>query len=100
MTEKNRYVERRDVNVHTAGLGLGLLRRAGPFGFERAVRRSPGSGDRVLFPAVRAPAGHTDCSVCLRVCREQIVQSTGRKAVIWRSHAIGLKRDITRTYTM
>jgi hypothetical protein len=55
---------------------------AGPFGFERgkyAVAQAV--GERVLLPAVRSASPETLIVADGFSCREQIRQSTGRKAL-------------------
>lgn len=64
-------------------LDSGCCGMAGSFGFESGPRHDLAQkcGERALFPAVRAAASGTLIIANGFSCREQIVQSTGRRAV-------------------
>ena len=69
---------------------------AGPFGFERekyAIAQA--SGERVLLPAVRQASPDTLIISDEFSCREQIFQSTGRRALISPKRSCSLRRVST-----
>jgi len=65
-------------------LDSGCCGMAGPFGFERENTQSAqAAGERVLLPAVRQASPDTIIVSDGFSCREQILQSTGRRAYTW-----------------
>ena len=72
----------RKMGVELQTLDAGCCGMAGPFGFEKekyAVSRA--IGERVLLPAVRQASAETLIVADGFSCREQIFQSTGRRAI-------------------
>jgi hypothetical protein len=59
-----------------------MLRNGRPFGFEREKYSiAQAAGERVLLPAVSQASAHTLFTSDGFSCREQIRQSTGRRAL-------------------
>jgi FAD/FMN-containing dehydrogenase/Fe-S oxidoreductase len=80
MTDEESLLRRMGVELQSPDAGCCGM--AGPFGFERdkfAVAQAV--GERVLLPAVRSAASETVIVADGFSCREQIQQSTGRRAV-------------------
>ncbi len=72
----------RKVGVDLQSLDSGCCGMAGSFGFEKDnYNVSLAVGERVLLPAVRQAAPETLIVSDGFSCREQILQSTGRKAL-------------------
>ncbi len=72
----------RKMGAELQSVDSGCCGMAGPFGFERekyAIARA--SGERVLLPAVRQASADTLIISDGFSCREQILQSTGRRAL-------------------
>jgi len=71
------------LGVDYAVLDSGCCGMAGAFGFEKGEHYdvSIACGERVLLPAVRAAASETLIVANGFSCREQIAQTTGRRAV-------------------
>jgi Fe-S oxidoreductase len=88
----------RKTGCELQSLDSGCCGMAGPFGFERdKFVVSQAVGERVLFPAVRSARQDTLIVSDGFSCREQIFQSTGRKAVhLAQAMQIGLHRELTR----
>ena len=72
----------RKMGVELQTLDSGCCGMAGPFGFERAKYAvAQAAGERVLLPAVRQSQSDTLIVSDGFSCREQIYQSTGRRAI-------------------
>jgi Fe-S oxidoreductase len=72
----------RKVGIELTSLDSGCCGMAGPFGFERAKYEiAQAIGERVLLPAVRPASRDTLIVTDGFSCREQVYQSTGRRAV-------------------
>ena len=72
----------RKIGVDLQSLDSGCCGMAGSFGFEKDnYNVSIAVGERVLLPAVRQAAPDTLIVSDGFSCREQIIQTTGRKAV-------------------
>jgi Fe-S oxidoreductase len=71
----------RKMGADLTSLDSGCCGMAGPFGFEKEKYEvAQAIGERVLLPAVRAAAGDTLIVTDGFSCREQVFQSTGRRA--------------------
>ena len=71
----------RKMGADLTSLDAGCCGMAGPFGFEKEKYEvAQAIGERVLLPAVRAAAPETLIVSDGFSCREQILQSTGRRA--------------------
>jgi Fe-S oxidoreductase len=72
----------RKTGAHLQSIDSGCCGMAGPFGYEKEKYNvSQAVGERVLLPAVRnAPESALIVSDGFS-CREQILQSTGRRAI-------------------
>jgi Fe-S oxidoreductase len=80
MTDEESLLRKMGVNVES--IDAGCCGMAGPFGFVAdtfAVAQA--IGERVLLPAVRRAPSETLIVPDGFSCREQIVQSTGRRAL-------------------
>jgi FAD/FMN-containing dehydrogenase/Fe-S oxidoreductase len=72
----------RNMGAELQSLDSGCCGMAGPFGFEREKYPiAQAAGERVLLPAVRQAAPDTLIVSDGFSCREQILQSTGRRAL-------------------
>jgi FAD/FMN-containing dehydrogenase/Fe-S oxidoreductase len=72
----------RKMGAQLESLDSGCCGMAGPFGFEREKYLiAQASGERVLLPAVRQASPETIIVSDGFSCREQILQSTGRRAL-------------------
>jgi Fe-S oxidoreductase len=80
MSDEESLLRRAGVELESPDAGCCGM--AGPFGFERdKFEIAQAIGERVLLPAVRSAAPETIVVADGFSCREQIWQSTGRKAV-------------------
>jgi Fe-S oxidoreductase len=80
MSDEESLLRRTGVELESPDAGCCGM--AGPFGFERdKFEIAQAIGERVLLPAVRSAAPETIVVADGFSCREQIWQSTGRKAV-------------------
>jgi Fe-S oxidoreductase len=71
----------RKMGIELTSLDSGCCGMAGPFGFDREKYEvAQAIGERVLLPAVRAPSQDTLIVTDGFSCREQVYQSTGRRA--------------------
>jgi len=71
----------RRMGIELTTLDSGCCGMAGPFGFDREkYTLSQAIGERVLLPAIRAAGEDTLIITDGFSCREQIYQSTGRRA--------------------
>ncbi|HLY60099.1 MAG TPA: FAD-linked oxidase C-terminal domain-containing protein [Terriglobia bacterium] len=71
----------RQMGADLTSLDAGCCGMAGPFGFEREKYEvAQAIGERVLLPAVRAAGADTLIVTDGFSCREQVFQSTGRRA--------------------
>jgi Fe-S oxidoreductase len=71
----------RKMGAEVQSLDSGCCGMAGPFGFEREKYSiAQAIGERVLLPAVRQASSDTLIVSDGFSCREQILQSTGRRA--------------------
>ena len=72
----------RKMGVELQSIDSGCCGMAGPFGFQKDhFEVSLAIGERVLLPAVRDAAAATIIVSDGFSCREQILQTTGRKAL-------------------
>ena len=72
----------RKTGADVQSIDSGCCGMAGPFGFEKEKYEvSQAVGERVLLPAVRNTPGNTVIVSDGFSCREQIFQSTGRRAI-------------------
>jgi len=86
----------RYMGAEVQSIDSGCCGMAGPFGFERekyAIAQA--SGERVLLPAVRQASPDTLIISDEFSCREQIFQSTGRRALISPKRSCSLRRVST-----
>jgi Fe-S oxidoreductase len=80
MTDEESLLRKMGVVVQT--IDSGCCGMAGPFGFEKEKYAvSQAVGERVLLPAVRQSQADTLIVSDGFSCREQIHQSTGRRAI-------------------
>jgi FAD/FMN-containing dehydrogenase/Fe-S oxidoreductase len=80
MTDENSLFKKMEMNFHI--IDSGCCGMAGAFGFEKEhYEISIKAGERVLLPAVRKANEDTLIIANGFSCREQIIQTTGRKAL-------------------